>query len=76
MPTTTIDEIIKIQSKGVMTIPKNARDKYGFADNSFLRLKEEKNRLYLERVRVLPYPVRSYTQNDLDEFFAFDKQLS
>ena len=43
-------------------------------EGEFARVKEEKGRLVIEPVRILPYPVRSYSQADLEEFFAEDEQ--
>lgn len=71
----TIDEIIKIQAKGVLTIPKTLRENF-MEDNSLVRIKKEKGRLIIEPVRTLPYPVRSYTDNEIEEFIALDKEES
>ncbi|MEK7616477.1 MAG: AbrB/MazE/SpoVT family DNA-binding domain-containing protein [Patescibacteria group bacterium] len=73
---TTFEEIIKIQPRGVFTIPKKLRINLGISDNSLVRLKEERGRLLIEPVRTLPYPVRSYTKQDIDEFIEFDQKLT
>ena len=67
------EEIIKMQPKGVMTVPKKFRTELGMSDNILLRLKKEKGRLVVEVVRALPYPVRTYTNKEIDEFIEFDK---
>ena len=67
------DEIIKIQPKGVITIPKKIRDSLGLSDNDVIRIKREKGKITIEPIRTLPYPVRSYTDRELDEFFAEDE---
>lgn len=72
----TQEEIIKIQPKGLVTIPKKLRQKLGFAENSLIRLKEEKGRLIMESVRALPYPIRSYTDDEVDQFFELDEKES
>lgn len=54
MQTQIQEEIIKILPKGIMTIPKKFREKLGFGENSWVRVKEEKGRLILERVYFLP----------------------
>lgn len=76
MQVSTIEEIIKLQPKGLLTIPVKIRKKYGFNANDFIRIKASGGKVYLEPVRTLPYSVRSYTNKDLEEFFALDKQLS
>ncbi len=68
------EEIIKIQPRGVITLPKKLRTKVGLADNSFVRLKEEKGRIVMEPVVVLPYPVRTYSDNEVEEFFELDEK--
>lgn len=67
------DELIKIQPKGVITIPKKFRESLGLIDNDLIRIKKEKGRITIEPVRTLPYPVRSYTNNEIEEFLALDK---
>jgi len=76
MQQTTREEIIKIQPKGILTIPKNLRLSLGFVDNSLVRVKEEKGRLIMEAVRTLPYPVRSYTDDEIGSFLELDKKQS
>lgn len=67
------ERFIKIQAKGVVTIPKKLRQGL-FADNDLVKIKKEKGRLVIEPVRTLPYPVRSYTEREIKEFLAFDKE--
>lgn len=66
------DEIIKIQNKGVLTIPKKLRGE-DFDEQKLVRIKKEKGRLVIEPVRTLSYPVRSYTDKDIDGFITLDK---
>jgi len=70
------EELIKIQQKGLLTIPKQLREELGFIEGDFARVKEEKGRLVIEPVRTLSYQVRSYSDSDLKEFFDFDKKES
>jgi len=70
----TREEIIKIQSKGLVTIPKRIRQKLGFTENSLVRVKEDRGRLIMESVRTLSYPVRSYTADEIDEFLELDQK--
>ena len=71
-----VEEIVKIQPKGLITIPKKFRKSLGFEENKLARLKEEKGRLVLEPVRTLPYPVRSYSSENLIEFIKLDQEES
>lgn len=68
------EEIVKIQPKGLVTIPKKFRQELGFKENSLVRIKEEKGRLVMEAVRTLSYPVRSYTDSEIDQFLKLDKK--
>ena len=74
MTPTTQEEIVKIQSKGLLTIPKRFRRELGFDEKSMVRVRKEKNRLVIEPLRVLSYPVRHYTDEDLKDFLEFDRQ--
>lgn len=66
-----LEEIVKIQSKGLFTIPKKFRTGL-FEENGLARVRKEKGRLILEPVRTLPYPVRRYTDQEIDEFLELD----
>ncbi len=66
-----LEEIVKIQPKGLITIPKKFRTEL-FEENGLARVRKEKGRLILEPVRTLPYPVRRYTNEDIKEFIALD----
>lgn len=71
-----LDAIVKFQSKGLLTIPKRLRNAAGFEENGFARIKLEKRRLVIEPVRTLPYPVRSYTDAELQSFLDLDNKES
>ena len=62
-----LEEIVKIQPKGLFTIPKKFRTGL-FEENGLARVKKEKGRLILEPIRTLPYPVRSYSSEEVKEF--------
>lgn len=68
------EEIVKIQPKGLITIPKKFRQELGLEENGLVRIKEEKGRLVVESVRTLAYPVRGYTEDEINEFFELDKK--
>ncbi len=74
MQTTIYDEqIILLQPRGVFTVPKRLRE--GLFDNSGVaKIKRMGRKLVIEPVRTLSYPVRSYTDSELDEFFELDEK--
>ena len=68
------EEIVKFQPKGLLTIPKKFRQKLGFGEKSLARIKIEKGKLTIEPIRTLSYPVRTYTEMEVQEFLALDKE--
>lgn len=66
--------IVKIQPKGVITIPKKVRDSVGFEENGFARIKKARGRIIIEPVRTLPYLVRTYKDSEVKEFFDLDEK--
>lgn len=68
------EDIVKMQPKGLLTIPKRFREELGFEKDGLVRVREEKGRIVLEPVRVLDYPVRSYTKEEINEFLALDRK--
>lgn len=74
MQTIPLEDIIKIQAKGLITIPKKMRDTIGVVERSLVRLRADQGKITIEPVRTLPYPVRSYTDKELAEFIAFDEE--
>ena len=72
MQNVALEDIIKIQPRGTLTIPKKLRDSVGLRENTLVKVIKEKGRLIIEPVRTLPYPVRSYTIEEIDEFLELD----
>ena len=70
------EKLVKIQPKGLLTIPKKFRSELGFEENGLARIRKEKGRLVLEPVRTLSYPVRKYTIKELGDFLALDREES
>jgi len=70
------EELVKIQARGLLTIPKKFRQELALEEASLARLRKEKGRLIIEPVRTLPYPARSYTKKDLQSFLKLDKEES
>lgn len=69
------EQIILLQPRGVFTVPKKLRQ--GLFDNSpVARITRLGQKLVIEPVRTLSYSVRSYTNNEIDEFFELDDKES
>lgn len=68
-------EIIQIQSRGLITIPKRFRDS-NFDEKSYIRMKQMDGKIILEPVQIIGYPVRKYLNQEVDEFFDLDDKES
>ena len=68
------EEIVRIQPKGLITIPKNLRIRLGFEESQLARIKSEKGRLIIEPVKTIPYQVRSYSDKEIKEFLEEDEK--
>jgi len=66
------EDIVKVQPRGNLTIPKKLRKSVGIEKNSLVRIVKDKGRLIIEPVRAIPYPVRSYTDKEIEEFVKLD----
>ncbi len=71
-----LEDIVKMQPKGLVTIPKKLRERVGISENDLVRVRTDRGRLTIEPVRTLAYPVRSYTDAELREFIELDKKES
>ena len=69
----TYEEIIKLQPKGVLTVPKKMREGL-FDDMGIAKISRQGAKLIIEPIRTLSYPVRSYTDSDLKDFFELDEK--
>ncbi len=76
MQTIPFEEIIKVQPKGLLTIPKKLRDEIGLEERGLVRVRKDRGRLILEPVRTLSYPVRSYSGKEINGFLALDREDS
>jgi len=74
-PQSAYEEIVRIQPRGVITIPRQFRDK-GFGERSFVKIKKVSGCLVLEPVTMLGYSVRRYSDQEVDEFLKLDKEES
>ena len=73
MQTVTYEEIIKLQPRGVFTLPKKLREGL-FDENGLAKIVRTGRRLVIEPIRTLPYQVRSYTDKEVQEFFDLDEK--
>lgn len=67
------EEIIKLQPKGVLTVPKKMREGL-FDDMGIAKISRIGAKLVIEPIRTLSYPVRSYTDSDIKDFFELDEK--
>lgn len=71
MQTVIYEEIIKLQRRGVFTVPKKLR-KNLFEENNLAKISRVGRKLIIEPVRTISYPVRTYTGVEINEFFDLD----
>lgn len=69
-------QIVKVQEKGLITIPIVFREALGLKKDSFAKIYRENGKLILEPVSMLAYPVRSYTNEEIGEFVNLDRKES
>jgi len=69
------DQIIQLQPRWVFTLPKSLRDNF-FEENKLAKISRIGRKIVIEPVRTLPYAVRSYSKNEVDEFFELDDKES
>lgn len=55
MQQTPLEAIVRMQPKGVITIPKKIRDAAGLKEGIYLRMTTDDRRITLEPVRLVPY---------------------
>lgn len=73
MQTVSYEEIIKLQPRGVFTLPKKLREGL-FDENGLARIIRTGRKLVIEPVRTLSYAVRNYTDKEVQEFFDLDEK--
>lgn len=55
MQQTPLETIVRMQPKGVITIPKKIRDAAGLKEGMYLRVTVNGRRITLEPIRLVPY---------------------
>lgn len=68
------EEVIKFQPRGVFTVPKKIRLFLGIEEKGLARLRLSNRQLIIEPLQTLPYTVRRYTENEVEEFFNLDRE--
>lgn len=68
-------QLIQIGSKGTFTLPKSLRTLTNLDDGSFVKASVAMGKIILEPARVISYPVRQYSDEDIDNFLEDDKKL-
>lgn len=59
MQTIPLEAIIRMQPKGVITIPKKIRDAVGLKDGMYLHLTADRHRITIKPIRMIPYHASS-----------------
>lgn len=65
--------IIQVRDKGQVTIPKMIRQKVGVKDGAIMIVFIESGRIILERAGITPYPIREYTDQEIEQFIKDDQ---
>jgi bifunctional DNA-binding transcriptional regulator/antitoxin component of YhaV-PrlF toxin-antitoxin module len=73
MQTLLVEDIIKFQPKGVITIPKKLRKHAGLMDRVLVRAKAQKGKITLEPIYTTPYPIRTFSDEEINEWLELDK---
>ena len=63
----------QIQQKGLITIPMSIRKQFGINPSDLMKIGVVAGKIVLEPVRVLPYPTRRYSEDEVKEFLELDK---
>lgn len=74
MQTILIEDIIKMQPKGIITIGKKLRQAVGLTDRGLLHAKAINGSIILEPLYTTPYPVRTFSDEEINEWLELDKK--
>jgi len=67
--------LLQMGPKGVFTLPKALRSRANIADGAYVKAILNSGKITLEPVKMVAYPVREYTDEEVDEFLKEDKKL-
>lgn len=71
-PISIFEEFVKVQAKGLITIPKKLREELHITEETIVKIKREGQKLTMEPIKTITYPVRSYTKEEIKQFMTFD----
>lgn len=60
------------QPRGQITLPIKYRKKYGIIPGVPVRISDTGEGMRIDSVRIVSYPVRRYTDGEIDEFLKLD----
>lgn len=60
------------QPRGQITLPIKYREKYGIVPGVPVRISDTGEGIRVDPVRIVSYPVRRYTDSEIDEFLKLD----
>lgn len=64
------------QPRGQITLPIKYREKYGIVPGVPVRISDTGEGIRVDSVRIVSYPVRRYTDSEVDEFLKLDAKES
>lgn len=64
--------LVMPQPRGQITLPKKLRSKYGIRPGVPVKIMDADGGIRVEPVRIVSYPVRQYTDGEVDEFLKLD----
>mgnify|MGYP001559891256 CR=1 FL=1 len=65
--------LVRIQPKGLITLPKKIRDQLNLSENSHLRISVQGGKVVLDPLQARSFPIRIYTDAEIDQFLKDDK---
>lgn len=65
--------IVQIRDRGQVTIPKKIRLEAGINNNATVIITTEPGRIILEQAGITPYPIREYTDREIEQFIKDDQ---
>jgi len=66
--------LVRVQNKGLITLPKVWRKELGIEEGGLVEVEKKSGELRIRPVRVINYPVRSYRQEEIEQFLKLDAQ--
>lgn len=64
--------LVTPQPRGQITLPIKYREKYGIVPGVPVRISDVDGGIRVEPVRIVSYPVRRYTNDEVGEFLKLD----